>query len=175
MANNENLIPLTERSKEEATKIRQKGTEASIKKRRQKSDLKKALEAVLSMTVPKEVGQLKKQLEDMGLEPTMEQALALSVTMNAIKHGDHGALRTIISATGQDVSLNDRKEQAARVKRLNAETERLNLELARKTGSDSAEHVQAQAQAISEMINSATAERTLSEFLGEVPEGVGNE
>lgn len=167
MAGEDNLIPFHERTEEEQREIRRKGGIASGKARRRKSNIKKALEAVLSMTVPKEVGQLKKQLEDMGLEPTMEQALALSVTMNAIKHGDHGALRTIISATGQDVSLNDRKEQAARVKRLNAETERLNLELARKTGSDSAEHVQAQAQAISEMINSATAERTLSEFLGD--------
>lgn len=47
---NENLIPVTERTKEEAREISRKGGIASGKARREKADLKKKVNEILSLS-----------------------------------------------------------------------------------------------------------------------------
>lgn len=51
MANEKNLVPLTERSKEDAKRIRQMGAEAAGAARRRKRNLKEAADLFLSLPV----------------------------------------------------------------------------------------------------------------------------
>lgn len=123
MANEENLIPLTERRKEDARRIRQKGAHAANKKRRKKANLKRSMETLLKLDIPDPNYQ--NTLKKMGLEPTVEQALVFSLTINGIKKGDPRAFTAIQQVIGQDKTLSDRAEQKARTEKLRAETKKL--------------------------------------------------
>jgi len=164
MKGQENLIPFSERTEDEHRDIATKGGKASGRARRQKANLKKAMETVLALNIPDK--KVQQQLEALGLDPTMENGLILSVTQKAMQRGDHKALQTIRTIIGQDVTLADRQEQSARTKRLKAETEKIEAEVAIKTGSGAHEAAQSQIQAIADMINSPAAERTLRDFMG---------
>lgn len=159
MPNRDNLIPLTERCKEDAKRIRQKGAHAANKARRKKANLKKTIETLLALELPD--SKLKDQLKKMGIDPTLEQGLTMSVLLKAIQRGDHKALETI----GKFVNQTDEKEQKARIKRIEAETEKIKAETARKDGTADKEHAHSQTVAIAEMINNPEAERVLADFL----------
>ena len=60
----------------------------------------------------------------------------------------------------------DLKEQEARIKRLEAETERIIEETARKSGKKGIDEAENQVSAIAELINNPDSERVLSEFMG---------
>ncbi|MFS1664511.1 hypothetical protein [Streptococcus sp. zg-JUN1979] len=92
MANSSNLIPIHKRSKSEQKAISQKGGANSAKVRRQKADLKRAFEALLSADVSNE--QMKGFLVSLGYEPTNEMALALVVLQKAL-NGDIKAFSQI--------------------------------------------------------------------------------
>lgn len=159
----ENLIPLTERSPEEAKAIRRKGAKASAEVRRKKADFRKAAEAVLQLEMPE--SDMKKFLEEYGLPTTMEYAMLFATIYEGIKRGDINALMRLREITQQDRVLADRQEQRARIDRMKAETERIKEETARKSGVKGAEQVNAQIAAIADMINNPEAERTLEEFM----------
>ena len=93
MPNRDNLIPLTERCKEDAKRIRQKGAHAANKARRKKANLKKTIETLLALELPD--SKLKDQLKEMGIDPSLEQGLTMSVLLKAIQRGDHKALETV--------------------------------------------------------------------------------
>lgn len=160
----ENLIPLTERSPEEARAIRQKGAKASAKVQKKKADFRKAAEAVLQLEMP--ASDMKKLLEEYGLPTTMEYALLFSTIYEGIKRGDTNALMRFREITRQDRDTADRAEQRARIDRMKAETERIKEETARKSGAKGVEQVNAQIAAIADMINSPEAERALEDYLG---------
>ena len=130
MANEENLIPNSERTPSERRENARKGGIASGKARRRKANLKKTLETLLTLEIPNY--KLKEQLEALGLDPTMEQGLVFSVLLKAIERGDIGALHTIAKLTGQDKSLADRQEQRARI-------DKMKIEAAQLQGDDKAE------------------------------------
>ncbi|WP_341932155.1 hypothetical protein [Streptococcus pluranimalium] len=92
MANDHNLIPINQRTKSEQRKIQQKGGLASGKARRQRADLKRAFEVLLSSEVNNE--QMRELLIGLGYEPTNEMALALVVLQKAL-NGDVKAFSKI--------------------------------------------------------------------------------
>lgn len=91
MANEQNLIPTTKRSKDEARENSRKGGIASGIARRQKRDLRRALEALLD----KNMGRNKDGEEVSGAE-----ALALKQFEKALK-GDTRAFEVIRDTAGQ--------------------------------------------------------------------------
>lgn len=117
----DNLIPFNERSEDEARELGKKGGIASGKARRKKANLKRTMEELLKMDLPD--SKLKQQLVAIGIDPSMEQGLALSVLLKAIKNGNHQAFETIQKTIQQATTLQDRQEQKARTAKIKAETE----------------------------------------------------
>ena len=159
MPNRKNLVSLSERTTSEQREIAKKGGKASGEARRKKANLKKTIETLLTLELPE--SKLKDQLKEMGIDPTLEQGLTMSVLLKAIQRGDHKALETV----GKFVNQTDEKEQKARIKRIEAETEKIKAETARKDGTADKEHAHSQTVAIAEMINNPEAERVLADFL----------
>ncbi len=117
----DNLIPFNERSEDEARELGKKGGIASGKARRKKANLKRTMETLLKMDVPD--SKLKDKLIEMGIDPSMEQGLTLSVLLAAMQSGDHQAFRTIRETIQQTTTLADRREQKARTEKIQAEAE----------------------------------------------------
>lgn len=91
MANNEeNLRPMSERTKEEQREIAKKGGKASGEARRRKRDLKKAFEALLE----------KNYKDAKGNEISGAEALAMKQFEKAL-NGDTKAFETIRDTAGQ--------------------------------------------------------------------------
>jgi len=80
-----NLIPVTERTKEEAKKISKKGGEASGEARRRKKKIKEVISALFATKAPeKQKEKLKEIFPDSDIE-TIEDLLNLAMVKNAIK------------------------------------------------------------------------------------------
>lgn len=121
--NDENLIPVTKRSKSEARAISRKGGINSGKARRKKADLKKAMNAVLNAGVNSE--QLKELLKSFNLPTTNEYALSLSVVAKGIKKGDAKVLEVVYDIV-REKDKGDKEEQKARTEQIKAQTNKLN-------------------------------------------------
>lgn len=173
----DNLIPIQDvnarRTREEREKSARKAGVASGKARRKKANLKKTMETILALELPE--GGIKEKLQKIGLDPSCENGLVLSVVMRAIINGDHNALRTVQNVLDQDRTLQDRQEQKERIKRAKAETERIEEEIARKSGTSGTEQAEQQAMAIADMINTPAAERALKDFLAPEEEQGGGD
>lgn len=91
MANEQNLIPFSERTKSEARELSRKGGEASGKARREKRDLRKALELLLEKDCMNDKGQIVSGTE----------AITAKLFEQAMK-GNVKAFETIRSTVGQD-------------------------------------------------------------------------
>ena len=120
--NDENLIPVTKRSKNEARAISRKGGINSGKTRRKKADLKKAINAVLNAGVNSE--QLKELLKSFNLPTTNEYALSLSVVAKGIKKGDAKVLEVVYDIV-REKDKGDKEEQKARTEQIKAQTNKL--------------------------------------------------
>ena len=92
MVNDENLIPINQRTKSEQREIQKKGGLASGKVRRQQADLRRAFQTLLRSEVNNE--QMKQLLIQLGYDPTNEMALALVVLQKAL-NGDMKAFSQI--------------------------------------------------------------------------------
>lgn len=92
MVNDENLIPINQRTKSEQREIQKKGGLASGKKRRQQADLRRTFQTLLRSEVNNE--QMKQLLIQLGYDPTNEIALALVVLQKAL-NGDMKAFSQI--------------------------------------------------------------------------------
>lgn len=110
-----NLIPVTERTKKEASEISRKGGIASGKARREKADLKKKVNEILSMDVFSP--QLKEKLEEKGLNATNQTAIATVLLQKALK-GDIRAIELLAKMNGNEGTKDnlDKKEQKERIK-----------------------------------------------------------
>lgn len=127
MANEQNLIPTNKRTKSEQREIAKKGGVASGKARRKKADFQKALKLVLSSEVPNE--QIAVALEKLGYEKTNEMAIALNTVQKAVK-GDLRAVELIERSTAMmNKDTLDKAEQKERIKALQLENKRKELEL----------------------------------------------
>lgn len=101
MVNDENLIPITDRSSSEAREMGRKGGIASGKVRRQQADLRRAFQTLLRSEVNNE--QMKQLLIQLGYAPTNEMALALVVLQKAL-NGDMKAFSQIQQILNQNAS-----------------------------------------------------------------------
>ena len=127
MANEQNLIPANQRSKSEARKNGSKGGVASGVARRKKANLKKAFETILQAEVASP--NVKKQLEELGFDSTNEMALAMVMMQKAMK-GNVRAFEQISKLTTTDAKDTlDKKEQKARIKRLELDNKKREQEL----------------------------------------------
>lgn len=92
MANEQNLIPFSDRSEEEQREIRRKGGIASGAARRRKRELKQAADLFLSMKAPKEI---KKNLKKYGIDSCdadMQMAMIAAQTLAAIDGNTKAAI-----------------------------------------------------------------------------------
>ena len=102
MANEQNLIPFTERSKSEVRKLNSKGGINSGEARRRKRDLRLALDALLEKDISDKNGNVM----------TTTEAIALKQIEKALK-GDTKAFEVVRDTVGQkpteklDVTVND--------------------------------------------------------------------
>lgn len=168
MGDNQNLIPANRRSLSEARKNGRKGGIASGKSRREKATFKKAFQAILEMQVP--IPDLQAALERLGINPTTRNAAAYTAILTAISKGDIDAVVKMMRILDEDITVTDRREQNARINRMKAETDKIEKEVAIKTGEAGADMALEQQAAIANMINTPDAERVLQDFLGPVEE-----
>lgn len=94
----ENLIPFSERSKEEARENGRRGGEASGRTRRRKANFRKTLNLLLTTEINDE--EWKPALEAMGLDPTLETAINAAMIREALK-GNVKAFDAIARYAGQ--------------------------------------------------------------------------
>ena len=127
MANEQNLIKNSERTPSERRENAKKAGEASGKARRKKANLKKAFETILQAEVASP--NVKKQLEELGFDSTNEMALAMVMMQKAMK-GNIRAFEQISKLTTTDAKDSlDKKEQKARIKRLELDNKKREQEL----------------------------------------------
>lgn len=134
MANEQNLKPITERSKKEQREIQRRGGIASGKARRKKADLKKAFNTILKADVANE--NISKQLEALGFEATNEMALAMVMMQKAMK-GNVKAFEQIARLVAIDTKDSlDRKEQRERITAIQLGNEKLKAQIGKEEGQD---------------------------------------
>ncbi|CND71477.1 TPA: KGG domain-containing protein [Streptococcus agalactiae] len=120
-----NLKPMNQRTKDEQREIAVKGGKASGKARRKKADLKKAFETLMTLDITDK--NIKKQLEDMGMDGSNQSLLAFATFQQAVK-GNQKATENIIKLTNTKDRY-DIQEQRERIKSLkldNKEREEVN-------------------------------------------------
>ena len=102
MPNEKNLIPLTERGKEDAKRIRQMGQAAQTASRRRKRSLKEAADLFLSMPVTdtRTFNKMAKAGIDVD-DADYQMAVIVGLTMQAAK-GDAKAAKVIVDLLGED-------------------------------------------------------------------------
>ena len=120
--NQKNLIPNSQRTPEELREMTRNGGIASGKARRKKSDLKKAMQTLLSMDVASEKS--KQQLEELGVEATNEMLLAFATFQQAVK-GNQRAVENVIKLSTVDKDKHDIAEQKERIKALKMKNKQL--------------------------------------------------
>ncbi|CNB33979.1 TPA: stress-induced protein [Streptococcus agalactiae] len=120
-----NLKPMNQRTKDEQREIAVKGGKASGKARRKKADLKKVFETLMTLDITDK--NIKKQLEDMGMDGSNQSLLAFATFQQAVK-GNQKATENIIKLTNTKDRY-DIQEQRERIKSLkldNKEREEVN-------------------------------------------------
>ena len=132
MANEENLIPVTKRTKNEAREISKKGGQASGAARRKKKSLKQVAKYLLSLPV---VEELQEEMIQSGIaidETDNQTALVFSMMQRAIK-GNVTAAQFIANITGSTAMTEAEREK------IKLEKKRLKLEEAKLLHNDTAE------------------------------------
>ena len=102
MANEKNLIPLTERGKEDAKRIRQMGQAAQTASRRRKRSLKEAADLYLSLPVSDR--KMWNKIARKGVDPEdidNQMAMIIGLTMAATA-GNAKAAKVIVDLLGED-------------------------------------------------------------------------
>lgn len=98
---NNNLVPMSERSIEEARAIGRKGGINSGKARRQRRKARECMEEILSCDVQE--GKVKEALKKMGIkEENIQNTMLLmfSLFQSGVKTGDAGTVKTILEIAG---------------------------------------------------------------------------
>lgn len=132
MANEENLIPVTKRTKSEAREISKKGGQASGAARRKKKTMKQVANYLLSLPV---VEELQEEMIQSGIasdEADNQTALVFSMMQRAIK-GNVTAAQFIANITGSTAMTEAEREK------IKLEKKRLKLEEAKLLHNDTAE------------------------------------
>lgn len=132
MANEENLIPITKRTKSEAREISKKGGQASGAARRKKKTMKQVANYLLSLPV---VEELQEEMIQSGIasdDADNQTALVFSMMQRAIK-GNVTAAQFIANITGSTAMTEAEREK------IKLEKKRLKLEEAKLLHNDTAE------------------------------------
>lgn len=101
MANEENLVPRTSLSKEEAKKMGRKGGKASVEARRKKKLMKEQAELLLSL--PLKDAKVKKKVSELGIDADNadnQMALIIAMWQKALK-GDTSAATWLRDLIGE--------------------------------------------------------------------------
>lgn len=126
MANNENLKGhgFHERTAKERREIAVAGGKASGEARRRKADFRKDINQLLTTVLPE--GDISDQMKAMGLDPTVGMGMHMKMALEVLKEGNVSAYRALAEYSGQTgKSDSDLREQEARTRKLNAETQAL--------------------------------------------------
>lgn len=98
----ENLIPQSERTKEEQREIARKGGIASGKARKEKKDRKQIASELLDLTVSGAgIDKIKKFFNMKNVELTAYDTMFLSCMMKAMQKGDANALEKLLKIAGE--------------------------------------------------------------------------
>ena len=130
MKHNQNLIPVTQRTKQERLEISRKGGKASGEARRKTANLRKTLDKLLTMNVSDE--RLKKKLEEMGLYADNQTLLCVVMLEKAIKGNVRAAewISNIIGAYEKDdLDIQEQKERIKFLRHQNKKQESLISEI----------------------------------------------
>lgn len=104
MKGQENLIPVTERSKEEARAMSRKGGINSGKARRRKKTFKESLEVILDLTLKSgekmDVDDIQSLADIKGKNISVQDAINIAMVQRAIK-GDKAAAEWVRDTSGQ--------------------------------------------------------------------------
>lgn len=132
MANEENLIPVTKRTKSEAREISKKGGQASGAARRKKKSMKQVANYLLSLPVVEEIQEEMIQSGIASDDADNQTALVFSMMQRAIK-GNVTAAQFIANITGSTAMTEAEREK------IKLEKKRLKLEEAKLLHNDTAE------------------------------------
>lgn len=117
--NDENLIPITKRSKSEQREIQAKGGRNSGKSRRKRKEFRETLEAILSQPIPQDNKELTTQLKRYGIDKgDYSQLLMATLVQKALK-GDIKAFSMILDIMSEDAL------KQARIALLDAQKEKI--------------------------------------------------
>lgn len=119
MANEENLIPISERTKSEQREIQKKGGIASGKARRRKRSMKEAADLFLSLPVSDKRKFNKAVRRYVDVEDIDNQMLMIMGLVDAATDGDAGAAKVVIDLLGERTPREDaEQDQLARAAEL---------------------------------------------------------
>ena len=117
VANEKNLVPITQRSSNEAREMGRKGGEASGKARRRKKAMRQAAVELLNMNIAggqsEVTNAIKQRLRAFGYDPenaTFQDAMLVGVMMRALK-GDVQATAFLRDTAGENPQLGMRREE----------------------------------------------------------------
>lgn len=122
----DNLIPVTERSKEEARRMASNGGKKSGETRRKKANFRKTLNLLLTTTI--DSPEWTPTLKALGLDSTLEAAVNAAMIQKALA-GDVKAYEAVARFAGQDMDKRsykdalDAEEQKAKIDLLRAQAE----------------------------------------------------
>lgn len=115
----ENLVPQSERTKEEQRKIAIMGGKASGEARRRKKSLREAMELLLSL--PVKDTRVKKKIESLGINPDEidnQMAMAIAQWQQAVK-GNTKAYQNIEATIGEkpkeNITVEDTREKTKKL------------------------------------------------------------
>lgn len=111
--NDENLIPMTERTESEQRELRKKGGVNSGKSRRAKKGLKEAANMLMNMNVSPNQAKTRAMLKSVGVkDKDMQYSMAVVASMLAkASKGDVAAARFLLEATkGYEVEQKEREK-----------------------------------------------------------------
>ena len=128
MANEENLVPMTDLTESERREMARKGGIASGKARREKRDRKQMASELLDLTMQGAgVDKIKKFFNIKGVELNAYQVTVLSCLMKAMQKGDANALEKLLKIAGEqftellDVSIGKSEKLADIMEQLKGE------------------------------------------------------
>ena len=106
------LVPITERTKEEAKEISKKGGIKSGEARRRKKTMREAMELMLSAKIP--VEGVPEQLKAIGLtdeDMNVQTAIVYSQVVKAIQYGDTRSAEFYRDTVGEFIGADEKKEE----------------------------------------------------------------
>lgn len=122
-----NLIPFSERSKDEARQFGKKGGKASGETRRKKADFRKMLNMLLTTKIDNP--EWTPVLEAMGLDSTLESAVNMAIIKQALD-GDPKAYTAVRDTLGQSTKSDlEIEKQKIEIEKQRAEIERERVQI----------------------------------------------